>query len=283
MPDKKFTQKMQQSWKQIANLWKTYTPPVKPSPAEVHFYESKIKELILLQKRKKLKALILGATPEFRDLLAQYKIDTTLIDNNQASVKAMTSLVKRKNPREKIVFGNWFKMPFKKNNFNLVLSDTSQDNIKFKDFEKFFKSVSKVLKPDGYWLSGNAHFENKNSLKFSEYLKMYKRNPKHFKNIQNFIGNFFRLCYQPEFYNPKTRIFDFTKVDTKIKDLVTKNKLPKSALKDLCFNIDYAQPVISLNELKKILNKKFSIVAEMQDDSHPSMKIRWSAILKPKK
>ena len=112
---------------------------------------------------------------------------------------------------------------------------------------------------------------------------MYKQDPGYFKDTQNFIGAFFSLCYQPEFYNNKTRVFDFTKVDAKLKELIRAKKLPASALNDLSFNINYSQPVITLKELKNLLNKKFLVLEKMQDDSNPAMKVRWSAILKPKK
>jgi ubiquinone/menaquinone biosynthesis C-methylase UbiE len=283
MKDQKFTQKMQESWKEIADAWESYTPPTKPSPAEIYFWEYKIKDLILLQKRKNLKALVLGATPEFRDLLAKYKIKTTLIDNNQISIKAMTSLMKRKNSNEKIVIGNWLKMPFKENSFDLVLSDSAQDNIQFSKFNKFFNNVYKILKPEGCWFFGAVHVEKENSINFKQYLAKYKKDPRYFKNFQNFFLQFFQLCYDSEFYNSKTKTLDFTKIDAKIKDLVNKNSLPASALKDLCFNINYKQVLISVNDFKKMLSKKFFILAEMQDDNHRAMSLKWTAILKSKK
>jgi len=271
---------MKQNWKDIARKWQSYTPPVKPSKAELYFYEQKIKKLT--QKQKNLKALVLGATPEFRGLLAKYKIDTTILDNNKISVQAMTSLIKKKNPKEKVKIGNWFKIPLKPKTFDLVLSDTAQDNIKYKDFPKFFENIHKVIKPTGFWLSGHVHLEKKNYITFKTYIKMYHTNPKEFKSKQTAIGRFFQLAYEPEFYNYKTRIFNFTKVDAKVKQLVKKGQLPKPALKDLCFNIDYAQPIIPLPELISLLNKKFKILDQMQDKSHPAMIIRWSAVLKPR-
>ena len=87
-------EQMKENWKELAKAWDAYQPPAKPSVGEIGFFEYEIKNL--LAKNKTIKALVLGATPEFRDLLAKYKIDTTLVDVNEDSIKAMTSLMKLK-------------------------------------------------------------------------------------------------------------------------------------------------------------------------------------------
>lgn len=281
MAEKKFSKKMQQSWVEIAEKWKAYNYPAKPSPMEIRFFEKELKKII--DKKRNIRALILGATPEFRDLLAKYKLEVCLIDNNEASVKAMTSLMKRRNKKEKVVIGDWLKMPFKKDSFDLVLSDSAQDNIKFKDFNRFFNNVYRILKPKGYWFFGAVNVEKNQSISFKEYIKKYKENPKIFKDFRNFAFYFFKVGRGVDFYKPKTRSFNFAKIDQRVKTAVEEGKVSSKALKDICFHLNYEQVLIGKTEFKKILKKKFNILKEMKKDNHPSMEIKWTVVLKPKK
>ena len=285
MSQKEHIKKIKESYKQMAVKWRTFTPPVRPSKAEIYFYEYKIRELIFGCKKRNLKALVLGATPEFRDLLAQYKdeIQTTLIDNNEVSVGAMNLLMQKKNPEEKIVLGNWLKMPFPVHSFDLVFSDSAQDNIPFKVFDQFFEAVHKILKPTGYWFFGAVNLDRKDGINFAKYLHLYRKNPRYFRKFQNFVWRLFQLAKDNKFYDAQSRVFDFHKVDLAVQKLVQEGKLPQAALKDLCLNVNYVQPIISQDEFKKILAKKFLVLAQMRDDSHPAMQIKWTAILKPKK
>ena len=59
-------------WKKIASVWKDILSPSRPSLGDIRIYDKFIKQEI--KKRKLLKALILGATPELRDLLSKYRL-----------------------------------------------------------------------------------------------------------------------------------------------------------------------------------------------------------------
>lgn len=271
-----------EQWKELAKTWATYSPPIRPSKNEIRFYEEEIKKLC--KKNRKLKALILGATPEFRDLLSRYNIATTLIDINPVSVKAMTSLLKiRKNPKEKIVLADWLNMPFQKNSFDIVFSDCAHDNLNFTEFGKFFESVKSVLKADGTWFFSAAVGYKKLRMTFNEFIELYKKSPRKFKDVRHLVFYIFRICYNPEFYDKKTRIFDFKKMDDKIREFVEKGRLPENALKDLVFGLDYQQVIIDEAEFKRIMKNSFDIIREYRDKSHPAMAIKWTAILKAKK
>jgi len=283
MTKNKFEQQMKQSWSDIAEKWKQYDYPAKPSSEEIRFFKSKIKDLFGRKKEKNIRALVLGSTPEFRDLLAKCEIDTVLMDNNLNSVKAMTLLMKKKAFREEVVIGDWLKMSFPKNSFDLVLSDSAQNNIKFKDFNKFFDNIFQILKPNGYYFFSAVHIEGNQQISFRQYIKKYQDNPKYFKNFRNFAFEFMKLGRDKNFYDSKTKIFDFTKVDRKIKELVKKKKISPKAIEDICFDIDYKPVSISKSEFKKILERNFRILFEFEDKKNPVASIKWTAVLGPKK
>ncbi|MFA6146029.1 MAG: methyltransferase domain-containing protein [Patescibacteria group bacterium] len=272
-----------EQWKEMAKVWASYLPPAKPSKNEIKFWEKELKKLPI-KKGINFKALVLGSTPEFRDLLSKYKVDTTFVDINSDSARAMTSLLKLpKNPREKFVLSDWLHMPFAKNSFDLVLSDSAQDNIKYSEFKPFFKNIFSILKPEGLWFFGAVNVKKKDLLTFEQYINLYKKSPEVFKDQRNYWFNFFRLCYNPEFYDKKTKTYNFKKVNNKIKELIKDGVLPKKAIKDIGFGLDYQQVLISEQDFKKIIKKYFKVADEYQDKSHLAMKIKWTAILKPTK
>lgn len=279
MADKKIT--MKNSWDAMAKLWASYSVPAKPSPVEIKFYEARLKSLLL--KNKNIRALVLESTPELRDLLAKYHINTTFVDNNNLSIKAMTQLMKRKNIKERAMVGDWLKMPFKANSFDVVLSDASQDNIKFSEFNKFFNLIYKILKPNGYWFFGALCGRKGNQIPFKKYADLYRSNPESFKGFKNMTYRYFQLCFCPQFYNTKTKKFNFNAADQAIKKLVDIDRLPVSALKHACFNLDYKQTTLTWEALKKIIERKFIVLDEKRDRSHIVMKNKWAAILTPKK
>ncbi|MDD2646997.1 MAG: class I SAM-dependent methyltransferase [Patescibacteria group bacterium] len=273
---------MKSSWKTMAHLWASYAPPAKPSPIEINFFEQYLKKM--LKKNKSLKALVLGSTPEFRDLLAKYKVDTTVVDNNPIYIKAMAQLTKRHNPKERTIISDWLTMSFKPNTFDLVLSDSAQDNIKFSEFFKLLNLLYKILKPTGCWFFGAICGRKDAQISFTKYVDLYRETPGHFRDFRNKTYRYFQLCFNREFYNTKTKKFNFKIVDTKVTNLVAKKKLSPSALKYLCFNLgDYRQTTLTQNVFEKILTKNFKILATKRDNSHIVMKNKWAAILGSKK
>jgi len=220
------------SAKDYVKFWKNLYPEIKPLPSAIQFWENKIKEI--LKKNKNPKALVLGVTPEIRDLLTKHKIKTTCLDLNPLMIKAMELLIKKKNSKEKIVKGNWLKMPFKKDIFDFVISDCPQDNIPYKDWNKFFKNVSQVLKPNGYWLLGAPIFKGfKEGINLNQFIEIYRKNPKEFIKSKKKIYYMFKLSSHRDFNNRKTKTVDWIKIDRELEKLYKKGLINKKELNDL--------------------------------------------------
>jgi hypothetical protein len=91
-------------WTGITKEWAVMIPPLRPSFGEITIYQRCL-ENIIGKKRKKIRALILGATPELRDLTARLGIDTTIVDVNPNMVRGMTELLEYSDGQEKVVIG----------------------------------------------------------------------------------------------------------------------------------------------------------------------------------
>lgn len=113
------------------------------------FFEDEI--VIVKKKNKKAKVLILGSTPEIRDLVKKHGLDITIIDQSREMIENMSALMEYKG-LENIVAGNWLSMPFEDNFFDLVLGDAVSNNVSYKELGHFFKEINRVLKKDGIML-----------------------------------------------------------------------------------------------------------------------------------
>jgi len=270
--------KMKENWRELAKTWERFTPPGKPSVGEIDFFEQELRDG--LKSNKTPHVLVLGSTPEFRDLLARYEIDTTIVDINPDSARAMTSLMALQNKKEKVIISDWLHMPLEDSTFDFVLSDSAQDNIKFSEFEDFFEKVSRVLKPDGRWFFGAINVHRNDKISFDEYISSYKNNPGDFEDFRDFLFQIIRLAYNEEFYDEQSRLFDFYKIELKVRELVDNGRLPKEAIEKLTIGVDYQQPMLSEEEFKGMLTKKFIVISEFRDKTHPAMRFKWTAILK---
>lgn len=213
-----------QIWRNIAKSCRDkIKDPHKPSSGELRLYERRLK--VLFKKGCK-RALILGATPGVRDLLAKHGFETTVCDINPNMIRAMTAEMKFKNKRrEKIVVANWLTMPFKENSFDLVLADHSCSNVEFKYWPTLLKSIVKVLKPGGYHLH-NVVLKLNDGLMMAGLIKKYRHQPKFFKNYKNLVWYQYRVwTHDSKFYNNKNYCSNWNAFDRYLKKMVREGQL----------------------------------------------------------
>ncbi len=94
--------------------------------------------------------LVLGATPEIRDLLAELKMKVTVLDISPSMVKAMTSLKKYKN-KENIIIDSWLTARLDKK-YDLVIGDSVVNNVPLEKLDGFFYQVGNFLHNDGVFI-----------------------------------------------------------------------------------------------------------------------------------
>jgi SAM-dependent methyltransferase len=140
------------AWKQIAENWETYfSPPSRPSVQEVQKYKEWVQELF--HGRQGLKGLVLGATPELRDIFNELKFQTHAIDINMEMILALEGLVKHKNPDEVLIKANWLTNPLASEYFDVILGDAVLPNIPWEKRKEFYKQIVRLLKPQGYFIN----------------------------------------------------------------------------------------------------------------------------------
>ncbi|MDP1845677.1 MAG: class I SAM-dependent methyltransferase [Candidatus Moranbacteria bacterium] len=273
------------SWAHWQKLWAEVESPWRPSKKDILFCEKMIK--MVLRYEKNPKALLLGSTPEIRDLLAKYKIETTLVDVNSSMKKAMDKLLKRKNRKEKLIVADWVKMKLPKSYFNLAFSDGCLTNISLATWRNLFTNVNQALKKNGLLYSGSWVYRVLKPLSFEDLIEKYKKNPKYFEDFKNRVHSLHSLYLNPGLYDRRKKEYNFFKVMKGIELFVKRGDISQKDFRNLQWTKIEMGPYIEIafddaEEHDSYLNKFYKIVAVFQDKSHPLMAFRRDYILAKK-
>ena len=125
--------------------WKYFEVPSRPSPSDIEFIKKKI-----LGKGRNAKILILGATPEYRNLCGELGISVTLMDFSRKNYDYLSDEVKNK-PKEIFIEGNWLSKALDEK-FDIILGDNVINVIAKEDVPKLLSNAAKMLKKDGFFM-----------------------------------------------------------------------------------------------------------------------------------
>jgi len=126
-----------------------YMQGPKSSPKQWQTYVLLFKRFLAGKKNPRI--LVLGSTPELRDLALSYPdAELIAVDSNAEMVEKMTALMEHKNSeREKFINADWLNMPLPENSVDLIVGDGAVANLAAESFDDFFAQCRKILKPDG--------------------------------------------------------------------------------------------------------------------------------------
>ncbi|HLN18885.1 MAG TPA: class I SAM-dependent methyltransferase [Patescibacteria group bacterium] len=278
-------------WESISfKLWSRIGPPWRPAKKDINFWE---KRLNRLAKNKKIKVLVLGSTPEIRDMLVKNKINTTLLEANKSMYNAMNRLMKIKSTKEKLVIGNWLEANkiFKENTFDVVISDEPHCNIDYPKWPSFFSSLYNVLKPGGYLMLATVTYNFSQRQTIKEMLKKYKKNKKYFKDFKNRIWELYHLIGEKGVISKDYKL-NFDKLRELIKKQALSQFAPEEVDKCLWFvsgDLD-GECLGGVTEVGPPLKKQISLQSKwflLEDmlliKDHPVFDIKRTMILKSKK
>lgn len=139
----------------FVHYWKNYKVPGRASPSDLSFIKKRImKKSSQIEKnggkKQDIKILVLGATPEYRNLCGELGIPVTLFDFKKYNYEYLAAEVKNK-PKEKFIEGNWLtKIPDDK--FDVVLADNVLNVIMREEIPKLLENISECMKKDGIFM-----------------------------------------------------------------------------------------------------------------------------------
>ena len=137
-------------WERRSHSWGKSYPPLRPSQGDIEIYSG-----FLEHKKQKRKILILGSTPELRDLVAQ-DVDVTVYvaDFSHNMPSAMLKFTKHVDQlKEKWIKSNWLELPFPEKFFDIILGDVVLHQITPKLEPLFLQKMNSLLKDDGAFIT----------------------------------------------------------------------------------------------------------------------------------
>ncbi|MEM5871847.1 MAG: class I SAM-dependent methyltransferase [Candidatus Aenigmatarchaeota archaeon] len=134
-----------------------HTSLTKPCDTELEIFLNEVKNLV--GKRNDVKILIIGSSPELRELAAKLNVKTTVVANDLEVIERTTKLMNIKNKNEEWLEGDILKLPLTKRSFDIILSDYILSNVPPYNKESFYKRIKELLKKEGYVLIRSIVFK----------------------------------------------------------------------------------------------------------------------------
>jgi len=196
-------------WKNFSEKWdKYYTPPGRASLDDQKKYYTYVKKVCKFNNDKNIKALVLGATPEIRNILHKFKnIEVTVLDINSKMIKEMNKFVKNFK-EDKIIIGDWINNNIPNEYYDVILGDLSWGNVPKNKWNIFFDSLLRVSKKDSFLIQRICIIPD--NWKVQPVKKTFDNFEKMTLTKQRHMELFFHLMLDT--YNKKTKVISVGKI-----------------------------------------------------------------------
>jgi len=205
--------------KSFAQVWTNYIPPARPSAAEIVLYTKYLRKL-QNAKKDKIKLLVLGSTPEFRDWGFQEGLDVTVIDYNKENNGILKTFMRHQNAKENFIEESWKDMKFE-NEFDIIIGDHAISVLLREDLPDVLKNIARALKKDGIFITKHYLGLGKNRT-LEEIIKSYYAK---FSNYHIYLIASTEIVVSGA--DRKTNYFDFGKALKELKNLCDAGLLKK--------------------------------------------------------
>ncbi len=128
-------------------------PPFTPSQNEQKFYK-KYCEKVSASENLPKRALILGATPELRDMAIKIGIESIAVDISEEMMEKFSALMEKQGDiLDKTIIKDWLKMDFPSDYFGIIMGDASLNNLATTgDNERLANICRDILAKNGYFI-----------------------------------------------------------------------------------------------------------------------------------
>lgn len=156
-----------------------HTCLTEPTNSEVSVFEKHMKRAS--KGKKEPRILIIGSSPELRNLASKNKIRTTVVANDLEIIERTSRLIEKKNDKEEWLEGDITKLPFTKNSFDVVFGDHIISNAPPFNTDKFYNRIREILKKGGFAVMRSVVFSKTENL-------FEKRLSRHFRIVEKEFG-----------------------------------------------------------------------------------------------
>jgi len=187
------------SWNaELATVWTKMVGPSRPTISELNVYLKYIR-CLQLQRKRKLKMLVLGSTPEFRDMGFEECMEVTVIDCNRDYYEKISREIRHKCALEKeILYVKKWQEIDEQSRYDIIIGDLVTGNVEPNELENLLLSVSNALLPGGYYLGKSFYQLKEYQVKQPEdILKQYYNNPS-YHPYSSMIYDFSIFCLEDD-------------------------------------------------------------------------------------
>lgn len=182
----KQTQKKLSEWQgeEVDKRMTRHNYPGSPiaGPGILKKYQELIKRS--LKGKKNVRVLILGSTPETREMILKMGYELYTIDISQNLIDKISQLVRADKKREKIIIADWLTMPLPEDYFDLIIGDGVFNNVTFKNFNRFAANMVKVAKKEAWVIFREAVINPKRPLKsIKQIVRAHRKNKYHWFDL----------------------------------------------------------------------------------------------------
>jgi len=124
-----------------------HTSLTKPSDNEISIFEDHLKSL---PRKADTSVLILGSSPELRELAARLNVKATVVANDLEVIERTTRQMKKRNKKEEWLEGDIIGLPLEKGSFDVIFSDHFVANVSPFNKDNFYDRMKEILKDDGF-------------------------------------------------------------------------------------------------------------------------------------
>lgn len=166
--------------------WWSMLPPGRPSQGELSFVKEHLRSLEISS------ALIMGSTPEYRDLCHELGIaEVFVIDHSESFHEHVSSQRVYRGTSEQILFGRWQDLiPEFHDRFGLVLGDLVSGNVPYHERGALYDSVRRSLIKGGLFIE--KVLTNRSGYQTLACLKArYSDAPINLDSVNRFANDFF--------------------------------------------------------------------------------------------
>lgn len=159
----KLKKRQTKDWIKCSLYWKLFVECSRPSDNDLNLIGKIINKHIKSVSNPVI--VILGSTPEFRDLCTsytlQYDAKIICIELVKDMYMAMTDLLESPNSKERVIFNNWLEIELPDNSADIVLGDLTEGNIEKKFKQKYLAEIQRILKKGGKYITRQTSYINK--------------------------------------------------------------------------------------------------------------------------
>lgn len=142
-------------WIYMAERWNLFASPGRPSADDISNYKSLLYDSLDAEQHGKYYVLVLGSTPEIRDMLAEDdRIQVVIADITVDMMMSMSKLMKHDGVKREIwIKSSWIDVPSMNGMFDAVISDLVICNVPLENHTDFYKKIGSLMKPTGHWIN----------------------------------------------------------------------------------------------------------------------------------